>query len=76
MSNILDKIEKEIFKLNNQERAFLADRLLGSLENDAMTDVDEAWIAEAESRYQKYKKGERPGIDAQVVFGEADQILK
>jgi hypothetical protein len=76
MSDLLNKIEKEIFKLNNQERAFLADRLLGSLESDSMSDIDEAWIAEAENRYKKYKKGERPGIDAKVVFDEADQILK
>ena len=76
MSNILDKIEKEIFKLSNQERAFLADRLLGSLKSDSLSDIDEAWIAEAERRYEKYKQGERPGIDAQVVFDEAEQILK
>ncbi|MCD6585018.1 MAG: addiction module protein [Desulfobacteraceae bacterium] len=58
MSNLLDKIEKDILKLNNQERAFLADRLLGLLDGDSISDIDKAWIVEAERRYHGFKKGE------------------
>ena len=76
MSNLLKKIQDDALRLSNQERAFLADRLLSSLGEDVLTDIDAAWIVEAERRYQEYKKGNRPGITAQKVFEKADLMLK
>ena len=76
MSDLLKKIEDEVLSLSTQERAFLADRLLSSLGEDILADIDAAWIAEAERRYQEYKEGSRPGIVAQELFDEADRILK
>lgn len=76
MSKFLEKLENDILSLTPQERAFLADRLLSSLDGDVLSDVDIAWIAEAERRYQEYKEGKRPGINSQEVFSEADRILK
>jgi len=76
MSNLLKKIEHEALMLSVQERAFLADRLLSSLDEDTLTDIDAAWIAEAERRYQEYKEGKRPGVAAQEVFSESDRMLK
>jgi putative addiction module component (TIGR02574 family) len=75
-SSLLKKIEQEALSLSRQERAFLADRLLSSLDGDALTEVDAAWIAEAERRYQEYKKGKRPGLGMRDVFAEVDRILK
>ena len=72
----MKKIEDEALCLSTQERAFLADRLLSSLGEDALTDIDAAWIAEAERRYQEYREGKRPGVAAQEVFAEADRMLK
>ncbi|MCD6293207.1 MAG: addiction module protein [Deltaproteobacteria bacterium] len=66
----------DLLKLPRQERAFLADRLLGSLDAEVFNDVEEAWIEEAERRYQEYKSGKRSGIASQAVFAEADLILK
>ena len=68
MSNLLKKIQNDALSLSNQERAFLADRLLSSLGEDVLTDVDIAWIEEAERRYQEYKDGKRQGISAQDVL--------
>ncbi|RZB36220.1 MAG: hypothetical protein SRB2_02379 [Desulfobacteraceae bacterium Eth-SRB2] len=76
MSNLLKKIENEALSLSVQERSFLADRLLSSLDEDTLTDVDAAWIAETERRYQEYKEGKRPGVAAQEVFSEADRMLR
>ncbi len=76
MSDLLKKIEREALELTQQERAFLADRLLSSLDGAALNDIDSAWIAEAERRYQEYKDGKKEGIPAQDVFDEADRILK
>ena len=76
MSAELEKLEHEALSLSRQERAFLADRLLSSLDGDVLSDVDAAWIAEAEHRYQEYKEGKRQGVAAEDVFAEADQMLK
>ncbi len=76
MSNLLKKLQHDALSLNSQERAFLADRLLSSLGEDVLTDVDAAWIEEAERRYQEFKEGKRPGISAQEVFAKADLMLK
>jgi len=76
MSDLLKRIEHDALSLSQQERAFLADRLLSSLDGPALNDIDIAWITEAERRYQEYKEGKRKGIPANEVFDEADQILK
>ena len=72
----LEKLEHEALSLSRQQRAFLADRLLSSLNGDVLNDVDTAWIVEAEQRYKEYKEGKRQGIAAQDVFAEADRMLK
>ncbi len=75
-NQIIYQTEDEALCLSSQERAFLDDRLLSSLGEDALTNIDAAWIAEAERRYQEYKEGKRPGVAAQKVFAEADRMLK
>lgn len=76
MSDQLGKLEHEALRLSKQERAFLADRLLSSLDGEVLSDVDAAWVEEAERRYQEYKKGKRPGVSATEVFAAADSFLK
>jgi hypothetical protein len=75
-SSLLKKIEQEALLFSRQERSFLADRLLSSLDGDALTEVDAAWIAEAGCRYQEYRKGKRPGLGMQDVFAEVDRIIR
>ena len=76
MTPILEKVEREALSLPDTERAFLADRLLSSLCGEALDDIDAAWVAEAERRYEEYKEGSRQVIPASYVFAEADRILK
>jgi len=76
MSDLLKKIEHDALSLSQQERAFLADRLLSSLDDNVLNDIEAEWIAEAEHRYQEFKEGKRKGISAQDVFDDADRILK
>lgn len=62
MSAMLEKVEQDALSLPPEERAFLADRLLSSLSGEVLSDVDAAWVAEAERRYQEYREGKRqPG---------------
>lgn len=76
MSELLKRIENEALALSSQERAFLADRLLSSLGEEVLSDIDAAWIEEVERRYQEYNEGRRVGISAQDVFAEAERMLK
>lgn len=76
MSDLLKRIERDALSLSQQERAFLADRLLSSLDGSALSDIDIAWIAEAERRYKEYQDGKRQGLLAHEVFEEADKILR
>ena len=73
---ILDKVEKEALGLSREERAFLADRLLRSLGDEALGEVDAAWVAEAEHRYEEYKEGKRVPISADKVFAAADRKIE
>lgn len=75
MTEILEKVEKQVLSLSREERAFLADRLLSSLGGEALTDVDVAWVAEAELRYSEYLAGRRKPVPAEEVFAEADRML-
>jgi putative addiction module component (TIGR02574 family) len=76
MASKIEQIEHDLLKLPKQERAFLADRLLSSLDEEVLNEVDAAWIAEAERRFEEYKSGKRQVISAQDVFTEADRVLK
>ena len=76
MTAALEKVEIEVLNLSREERAFLADRLLSSLGGEALSDVDTAWVAEAEHRYAECKSGIRQPIPADKVFADADRILK
>ena len=75
MTAMVDKIEREALRLPKEERAFLADRLLSSLDGEVLSDVEEAWVAEAERRYAEYQEGKRQPISATDVFAEADRML-
>ena len=57
MSTQLQKIEEQALLLPPNDREILVQRLLYSLDNAPLTDIDEAWIREAEKRYRDYKEG-------------------
>ncbi|OQX19769.1 MAG: addiction module protein [Desulfobulbaceae bacterium A2] len=75
MTTILERVEKEALNLPREERAFLADRLLSSLGGEVLSEVDAAWVAEAERRYAEYKEGGRQPVPADQVFADADRML-
>lgn len=76
MTRSIEKIENELLSLPQEERAFLADRLLSSLDREVLTEIDLAWVNEAERRYVEYKSGKRQGVNSDLVFSEADRMLK
>ncbi len=76
MTVSLKTIKVEALNLPREERAFLADRLLSSLGAEALSDVDTAWVAEAERRYAEHKSGIRQPVPADKVLADADRILE
>lgn len=69
MPRSLEDIEKEALCLAQQDRAALARRLLATLDDGEDGDVEPAWVAEAERRYEAYRAG-RTGAEP------ADEAIK
>lgn len=54
------QLEAEMMKLPRSIRARLAERLIESLDEDS--EVERAWVGEAEKRYQAYLKGDETAL--------------
>jgi len=76
MSSRLEILEQDVLSLRPHERAFLADRLLSSLSGETLSEVETAWVEEAQRRYQGYKAGGRPPVPAVDVLADADELLR
>lgn len=68
MARTLDEIMAEAAQLSEAERAELALSLIESLDGPTDSDVDEAWLAEAERRLAEYKRGDVKAIPGDEVF--------
>jgi len=71
----LKEVEEQALRLSPRDREILAETILHSLEGESITEIDEAWVAEAEKRYQSYKKGKVQGIPGKQLFSEIRQEL-
>ena len=71
----LKDIESQAILLPPQERESLAATLIQSLDNMNLTEVEEAWIQEAEKRYQDYINGKIPGIPGDSVLSDIRREL-
>jgi len=56
MSALVEKLERQAGKLPPVDRERLAQRLLGGLRAEPLTDVEDAWVREAERRYRLWKR--------------------
>ncbi len=66
----LQKIEQEALLLPPEDREFLVERLLRSLQDRAEADIDPTWIAEAERRYHEYRSGQVQAIPGDGLFDQ------
>jgi len=64
MSPRLMEIERKAIRLPARERELLAERLIKSAEDVPLTEIEKAWVDEAERRFAAYRRGERKGIPA------------
>jgi putative addiction module component (TIGR02574 family) len=73
MTNALKILAEEIVQLRPKARAFLAERLLESLEH---TDLEEAWKTEAKQRRDEIRSGKVKPVNAEEVYRRIEKLLK
>jgi putative addiction module component (TIGR02574 family) len=71
-----DAIEQEALRLNPAKRAELAQKLLLSLDALSETEINEAWLDEAERRAQELDEGIVQPIPASEVRRKAQALLR
>ena len=73
MTALLKNIAKTVTQLPPKDRAFLAERLLDSLDE---TDIEQAWIDEAKRRHEEVRSGRVKPIPADEVYRRIEKLLK
>ena len=76
MARTRGELEEEAKHLPAKERALLVRNLLVGLEDAQDEDVEQAWLDEAERRYQAYRKGLQVTRSAETALKEAKSRLK
>jgi putative addiction module component (TIGR02574 family) len=71
MSMTTQKIESEALSLDIQSRANLVGKLLLSLDEPTVSEVEQLWLNEAERRLEDYRAGKIQGIPGNEVFKRA-----
>ena len=75
MQSELNNLEKQMLQLSKKDRGWLAEKLLLSIDEDSLNEVDESWIIEAERRYDDYISGKISGISGKSFFTEIKKEL-
>jgi putative addiction module component (TIGR02574 family) len=73
MTATLKNIAKTVVQLPPRDRAFLAERLLDSLDE---SDIEQAWIDEAKRRRDEVRSGKVQPIPAEDVYRRIEKLLK
>lgn len=75
MTALLEKIEREAKELSREDRERLATDLMAGLEREPLPEIDQAWIDEAERRYDELISGRVKGIPADEAMREIREKL-
>jgi putative addiction module component (TIGR02574 family) len=73
MTTLLKNLAESVVQLPPKDRAFLAERLLDSLEEH---DLEQAWRYEAKRRRDEIRSGQVQPIPADEVYRRIEQLLK
>ena len=66
-----EELETALMNLSAEERASLAHKLIASIDDDPTTEVEEAWMQEADRRAEEVKRGEVELVPGDEVFRKA-----
>ena len=70
MTALLEKIEREAKGLSREDRERLASDLIAGLETASLSEIDQAWIDEAERRYDDWKAGRTKAVPVEQAIAE------
>jgi len=76
MSVKLKDVESQVAQLTEDDRIRLVEQLIRSLDSGEDVDTEEAWLNEAERRYQEYRAGKLTSRFSDAVFGDVLSNLK
>ena len=76
MSTDVAQIEAKIRLLSFEDKAELLRALIGELDGPADTDVEQAWLREAQRRHREIAEGKVQPVPAQQVFDHLRARLK
>jgi putative addiction module component (TIGR02574 family) len=68
--SVLEEALEKARNLTPDEKEILVDEILQSLDSSQLTETDQAWLAEAEARYQRFKNGESKAVPLDDVLAE------
>lgn len=69
-------LEMQARKLPAIQRELLAERLLFTIRDEPLTEVDEAWVAEAERRFSAWKRRATKTVSATTALREIRRGLR
>ncbi|MBT3308440.1 MAG: addiction module protein [Gammaproteobacteria bacterium] len=72
----LKQIEQEVIQLSEQERAELVQKLLLSLDQPSVDEIEEDWFREAERRVRELDSGAVTAVSAEQVREKARALLR
>ncbi|MFA6290666.1 MAG: addiction module protein [Victivallales bacterium] len=76
---VFQDIERKVLKLDQKKRAYLAEKLIYSLDKDTEKDpkeIEKLWVSESRKRYASYKKGKTAAVPSDEAFKKAFASLK
>lgn len=76
MAKKLEDLETMILSLPKDQQAELISHIIEKLDNGEDVEAENAWLDEAEHRYQLYREGKLDSKPAQQVFDEAFKKLQ
>ena len=75
MTTATARLADQVLSLPCEDRIYLADRLLESLNAPSREDIDRLWAEEAERRIDELDSGKAEAIPGEQVFAEIRQRL-
>ena len=72
----VDDLLRSALRLDVEERATLAERLLASLDELSEDEAERLWAEESRRRLEAYRAGRATSVSAEEVFAKAERLLK
>ena len=76
MSRLAEDLARETIRLPEAERIRVVEKVLASLHKGRARDIDAAWAAEAERRFQEFKRGAVRPISWKTVKSRAKKRVR